>query len=204
MRRRTVAAALLGAVTLAACGIQETDVVEAGGAATVIVAPPPEFRMVLYFLGPDGRLVPVIRDLQRPFPEETLPPGVIRTRPEPGETGGVGPTETSPARGTSTVATDKVLAVLLAGPSEADASAGLTTGIPGFDAPPRVEQLKGQPTTGGRRVVRLRSPFPVRDLSEAAVQQLVCTAVYAEDRGGEVDVIVTGIDGTLPETDCAI
>ncbi|MFE0642824.1 hypothetical protein ACFW2Y_14595 [Streptomyces sp. NPDC058877] len=203
MRRRTVAAALLGAVTLAACGIQETDVVEAGGAATVIVAPPPEFRMVLYFLGPDGRPVPVIRDLQRPFPEETLPPGVVRTRPEPGETG-VGPAETSPAWGSGAVATDKVLAVLLAGPSEADASAGLTTGIPAFDAPPRVEELKGQPTTGGRRVVRLRSPFPVRDLSEAAVQQLVCTAVYAEDRGGEVDVIVMGIDGTLPETGCAV
>ncbi|MEU0399758.1 hypothetical protein ABZ318_05840 [Streptomyces sp. NPDC006197] len=194
------AAVLLGTVALAACGIQGTDVVEAGGAATVAVAPAPEFRMVLYFLGPDGRPVPVVRELGPPVPETTFSSGDSestedRKAREPDSGWARAP------RGTR-VAAAQALAALLAGPSGVDAAAGLTTDLPASSKPPFVEELE-HPTPEGRRVVRLLSPFPVKGLSEAAVQQLVCTTAYAEDGGGMVDVSLVGVDGTLPAIRCA-
>lgn len=58
-RLRTTAApaALLSALLLAGCGIEPTGPVDSGTAATVVV-PGPENASVLYFAGPDGRLVP--------------------------------------------------------------------------------------------------------------------------------------------------
>ncbi|WP_030693386.1 hypothetical protein [Streptomyces globisporus] len=197
--RRAVAAVLLGTVALAACGIQESDVVEAGGAATVAVAPAPEFRMVLYFLGPDGRPVPVVRELGPPVPDPTFASGGSEST-EDRKAQGLGSGWAQDTRG-GRVATDKVLAALLAGPAGVDTAAGLTTGLPVSGKPPYAEEVKAL-NPEGRRIVRLRSPFPVRGLSEAAVQQLVCTAAYAEDGGGMVDVSLVGVDGTLPTTRC--
>ncbi|MFD8205307.1 hypothetical protein ACFV2S_02660 [Streptomyces sp. NPDC059695] len=200
-RRRALAAALLGVLSLAACGIQQTDVVEAGGAATIAVPPAPEFRMVLYFLGPDGRLVPVVREYGLPIPEASLSWGGSETEADRKARGAVsGPS--SQEHG-ARPATDKVLAALLAGPAAADTAAGLTTDLPKGQQAPRTEQVTAAGITPeGRRTVRIRSPFPVRDLSDAAVQQLVCTAAYAEDGGGMVEAILMGADGALPATRC--
>ncbi|CAM5248313.1 hypothetical protein STANM309S_05303 [Streptomyces tanashiensis] len=202
VRRRTVAAALLGMVSLAACGIQKSDVVEAGGAATVAVYPAPEFRMVLYFLGPDGRPAPVVRDIGQPVPDTTSPWDETGTDPKHRESQGLGSGQVNQERGTRVV-TDKVLAALVAGPAGADKAAGLTTGLPGWKKPPVAEAVEeAGPTPQGRRIVRLRSPYPVMELSDAAVQQLVCTTAYAEDGGGMVEVTLTSVDGTLPATRC--
>ncbi|MFH8620836.1 hypothetical protein ACH4A8_02865 [Streptomyces vietnamensis] len=197
-RRAAAAAALLAVLSLAACGIQESDVVEAGGAATVAVYPPPEFRMVLYFLGPNGQPVPVARDVGPPVPDPTFAGGVeaSRDRKAQGWASGQG----QDTHGTP-VATDKVLAALLSGPAGADTAAGLTTGLPRSENAPRAEAVEGL-TPEGRRRVRLRLPFPVMGLSDAAVQQLVCTTAYAEDNGGRVDVTLISVDGARPATRC--
>ncbi|MFF8376200.1 hypothetical protein ACF07V_08745 [Streptomyces sp. NPDC015661] len=198
-RRSAVAVALLAVVSLTACGIQQSDVVEAGGAATVAVTPAPEFRMVLYFLGPDGRPVPVVREVGPPIPDPTFAAGGSEWAQDR-KAQGLGTGQPHEEHGTR-VATDKVLGALLAGPADADTAAGLTTALPVSREAPHAEQIEGL-NPEGRRIVRLRSPFPVLDLSEAAVQQLVCTAAYAEDGGGMVDVSVVGLDGTLPTTRC--
>ncbi|MEV4426737.1 hypothetical protein ACN9M0_10790 [Streptomyces sp. R-07] len=189
-------------VALAACGIQESDVVEAGGAATVAVAPAPEFRMVLYFLGPDGRPVPVVREVGQPVPDTTFAEGGSETDAQHLKAKGTGSGQPSETHGPRRV-TDKVLAALLAGPAGVDTAAGLTTGLPVSDTAPHTEEIdQAGLTPEGRRAIRLRAPFPVMDLSEAAIQQLVCTAAYAEDGGGMVDVSLTSVDGTLPATRC--
>ncbi|MGW5775412.1 hypothetical protein [Streptomyces sp. NPDC003863] len=200
MRRGTAAVAgLLGTVLLAACGIQQSDVVEAGGAATVAVAPAPEFRMVLYFLGPDGRPAPVVREVGQPNPEATFASGGSEWAQDL-KARGVGSGRAQEAHGIR-VSTDDVLAALLSGPAGSDVAAGLTTGLPRSEKPPHAEQVKGL-NPEGRGIVRLRSPFPVMGLSDAAVQQLVCTTAYAEDGGGMVDVTLMGVDGTRPATRC--
>ncbi|MFJ7954956.1 hypothetical protein ACIQ62_01510 [Streptomyces sp. NPDC096319] len=198
-RRRAVAAALLGMVSLAACGIQESDVVEAGGAATVAVYPAPEFRMVLYFLGPDGRPAPVVREVGQPFSDTGFPSGTLESSADR-KARGSGSGQEAVGNGTRIV-TDKVLAALLAGPARADTAAGLTTALPAVGGiTPHTEET-GR-TAEGRRVLRVRAPFSVTNLPEAAVQQLVCTTAYAEDGGGMVDVSLMGSDGTLPATRC--
>ncbi|MER6097366.1 hypothetical protein ABT154_16205 [Streptomyces sp. NPDC001728] len=198
---RPAAAALLALLTLTAtaCGIQESDVVEAGGAATVAVAPIPEYRTVLYFLGPDGRSMPVAREFTRPVPVATSTSGGTAAHE------GVGPDDKFPPGGprSGEVATDKILAMLLAGPGPAEAAAGITTALP--DAATagglHVTPDPAGPVSG-RRLLRLRAPFPVRELSESAVRQLVCTTAYAEHPAGLVDVSITGPDGALPVTRC--
>ncbi|WP_329623683.1 hypothetical protein OG357_27410 [Streptomyces sp. NBC_01255] len=200
-RRAAAAAALAGLLSLTACGIQGTDVVEAGGAATVLVAPNPESRMVLYFVGPDGRSMPVARDVGFGGPETTFAadhPGDGRVPYE-----GFGPgyeVDRADLSGAG-VAGDKVLAALLAGPNPAEAAAGLTTALPHGAGVPHVQVEKSGGTLG-RRLLRLRAPFKVTDLPATAVRQLVCTAAYAEDRVGLAEVAVTGPDGALPPTTC--
>ncbi|MFE5794776.1 hypothetical protein ACFQ8C_19660 [Streptomyces sp. NPDC056503] len=193
MRRRFPLLALLAAAlpVLAGCGIQGSDVVEAGGAPTVAVAPVPESRMLLYFLGPDGALMPVSRDTDTRFapdPEQTLP----------GDGSGSGTgresSDAEPPYG-SAPATVKVLSALLAGPGGAEEQAGLTTELPAS------EELVGVESdlVGG---IRLLTSFPARELSQGAVSQLVCTAAHAVDRAGELPVTVEGPDGALPATTC--
>ena len=185
-RRRAVVAALAGLLPLAACGIQGTDVVEAGGAATVLVAPNPESRMVLYFVGPDGRSMPVARDVGFGGPEPTPDPTFEAD-------------DKSLQR--ESLVSAKVLSALLAGPNGAETAAGLTTALPhGAGAPHVQEEATGG--TLGRRLLRVRAPFTVTGLPATAVRQLVCTTAYAEDRVGLVEVAVTGPDGALPPATC--
>ncbi|MFJ5707676.1 hypothetical protein [Streptomyces sp. NPDC093105] len=204
MRRRTGLIALLAAAlpVLAGCGIQGSDVVEAGEAPTVDVQPVPEGRMLLYFLGPGGELMPVARDVGLsfvPVPETTHPGSGETADPGSGETADpdhpdrreIGLTHPN-VQGLATV---KVLAALLSGPGGAELQAGLTTELPASTEPIRVE-----PEDAGG--IRLRTRFLVQELSERAVAQLVCTAAYAVDRAGAREVTVTGPDGALPATAC--
>ncbi|OKK22528.1 hypothetical protein AMK16_05300 [Streptomyces sp. CB00455] len=52
-----VGAALLGPLLLAGCGIKPTGVIESGAPATVVIGPP-DRAGVVYFVTPDGKLVP--------------------------------------------------------------------------------------------------------------------------------------------------
>ncbi|MEU3604714.1 hypothetical protein AB0E83_04550 [Streptomyces sp. NPDC035033] len=199
MRRRSRRCAPLAAAALAllaGCGIQGSDVVEAGEAPSVDVQPFPEGRMLLWFLGPDGALMPVARDGGGSFVPDPVPT-------HPVEAGEHADSEHLDARApvdlthpiVPGLATVKVLAALLAGPGGAETQAGLTTELPRSREPVRVESEDG----GG---IRLQTPFLVQELSERAVAQLVCTAAYAVDRGGAREVTVTGPDGPLPATTC--
>lgn len=195
------AVALAALLPLAACGVRGTDVVEAGGAATVVVGPIPETRMLLYFVGPDGRPMPVAREVGYSSPDPTSESG----DPESGRTpyDGFGPGYEIDEKDLhrSRVVTVKVLAALLAGPNEAEAAAGLATALPRGTESPHVQEEKAG-GTDGRRLLRVRAPFSVTDLPEAAVHQLVCTTAYAEDRAGRAQIALTGPDGTLPPAVC--
>ncbi|MEV5987693.1 hypothetical protein AB0L85_22210 [Streptomyces sp. NPDC052051] len=99
---RAVAACLSAVALLTGCGVQQTDVIEAGGPATVGVFPDPENRMLLFFLSPQGRLTPVTRR--------------VGTAPPPAGAGPVDP--------------GKVVAALFAGPRANEREAGLHTELP--------------------------------------------------------------------------
>ncbi|MFF9144473.1 hypothetical protein ACF1BN_06430 [Streptomyces sp. NPDC014861] len=193
-------AALLAAALplLAGCGIQGSDVVEAGEAPVVVVQPVPESRMLLYYLGPDGELMPVAREVGTtfvPLPERTLPGGEREEIPDHADGSGTGFERGFGNPDVPDVAAVKVLAALLAGPGGADREAGLTTDLPETGELIRV-------VSEGAGEVRLRTPFLTHELSERALAQLVCTAAHAVDRSGSASVTVEGPDGALPATTC--
>ncbi|MER5306611.1 hypothetical protein ABT034_02260 [Streptomyces sp. NPDC002773] len=208
MRRRKACAALAtgllalaGLPALAGCGIQKSDVVEAGGAATVVIAPIPEDRMVLFFLGPDGLPMPVVREAGPAGPEPTpTAPGVQGDTRVPYDEFGPGYEASAGDLGVRGLLTDKILAALVSGPRPTEADVGITTALPESDRMPHVETLGA--TAEGSLLIRLRAPFPVTGLSEAAVRQLVCTAAYAVHPAGLAEVSVSGEDGLLPAARC--
>ncbi|MFE9041297.1 hypothetical protein ACFYOG_10290 [Streptomyces sp. NPDC007818] len=207
-RIRAAGAALLAGLALAGCGVQGSDVVEAGEAPDTIVRPNPENRMLLFFLGPDGELMPVSREVGFtfvPVPERTEPGGGTDGTDGTGGTDGTADRRLEGAGGASGVdaghpyapgvAAVKVLAALISGPGGADRAAGLTTELPESAELIRVE-------SDGADGIRLQTPFLTQELSEAAVAQLVCTAAHAVDRKGTSTVTVAGPDGSLPAATC--
>jgi hypothetical protein len=94
--------AAVAAVSLTGCGVRQSDVIEAGGPATVTVFPAEGQRTLLFFVSPEGRLTPESRGIPGRDKEHT--------GPVPGE---------------------KALAALLAGPSAEARAAGLHTELPG-------------------------------------------------------------------------
>lgn len=125
---------------LGACGIRDTDVIEAGAPASVQAFFDRESEMLLFFRAPDGSVRPVIRT-----------PGAAD------EFGGghvVGP-EAGDQAGSGLVRTEDVVAALLAGPREEDRAAGLTTALPA-PGPGATVQI----TTIADNTVPARLPFP--------------------------------------------
>ncbi|POX57278.1 hypothetical protein C3489_00760 [Streptomyces sp. Ru71] len=101
-----MAACVAAAAVLTGCGVRGTDVVEAGGPATIAVPPSPGQRMLLlYFLDADDRPTPVARVLPAGDPTEP---------------------DTRPVSGA------KALAALFEGPHGSEIAAGLHTELPRF------------------------------------------------------------------------
>ncbi|MFI6638985.1 hypothetical protein [Streptomyces sp. NPDC050504] len=185
---RRAAAALLSLLPLAACGIQESDVVEAGGAATVIVRPIDGTNIVLFFVGPNGRLMLVSRDLG------------FRARVD---ADGVGTGTGSPFGTGYRLAGSKVLATLLEGPTGKERASGLVTELGALKGVEVYSHLRRD--TDGTARVDLRVGTKVHGIRPLALEQLVCTAAYAE--GGDdfvPPVVVSGPDGSLPEARCEL
>lgn len=184
-RRRTAAVALAVAATaplLGGCGIQETDVIEAGGPASFQAFLNRDFDMLLFFRAPDGGLSPVIRTTEpsnayvEPDPEDR----------NPGDTAGPVPTE-------------KVVQALLGGPGKDDRAAGLSTSLPAARPGKTVEVGR---SAGDE--VRIRLPMPLRGLDSTALRQLTCTIAYSQDADGKVTVQLTGQDGATRSGTCGL
>jgi hypothetical protein len=187
MRRRVsavVSAVAAGVPLLGGCGIQETDVIEAGGPASVQAFLNREDDMLLFFRSPDGGLSPVIRS------------------PEPSTVSGGGVFHTATAGDQETngpVPTEKVVAALLAGPGDVDRTAGLTTALPTAD---RGGVVKVDTSVNGRVTARL--PLALEGLDATALRQLVCTIAYSQDAEGRIVVELRGQDGASRSGTCGL
>ncbi|MGW2020122.1 hypothetical protein [Streptomyces sp. NPDC001927] len=188
-RRAALAAALL--LTLGACGVQGTDVVESGDAASVVVHPPPALRMTLFLVSGDGRLAPVVREGQ----------GMDQGHyPDPTATGTADLRETDV--GGRTGRPMKALAALLAGPNQRERAAGLRSRIPEGRHELYVSDNAVKMGTYGMPTFLVRSTRPVKALEPLAVQQIVCTTVFAKDPAGLAAISLSGPDGTLAAQTC--
>ncbi|MFI8290126.1 hypothetical protein EAO71_01705 [Streptomyces sp. ms191] len=210
-RTLTAAAALALAAVLGGCGIQKSDVVEAGDAATIAVQPSPSSRILLFFVDRAGGLVPVARRVDPPGPEEgVLDGGAVgdagEASPDPGSSGGAGPAADRPR-----IATEKILAQLQYGPTPEERAAGLDSLVPvprtekhGFimDRARQDTDTDADADTDGLPEIRLSTQLLVHDLEEVAVQQIVCTAAYAVSATGQALVTLVGTDGSLPPAHC--
>ncbi|MFC8507490.1 hypothetical protein ACFU3J_13840 [Streptomyces sp. NPDC057411] len=188
-RRRVAALLALALLPLAGCGIQKSDVVEAGGGAPVTVNPTGNPRLLLFFVSRDGKLMPVVRDVGFSFggfPYESVDrDGTVTTHP--------------PDVGYR-IPTDKVLRALIEGPDGKERAAGLTSRLDfhGGGEPHTVKERGPD----GRPELRVRLTVRVQDLDPVAVRQLVCTAAYAEELGSAAEIVLSGLDGALPGTRC--
>ncbi|MFI1361206.1 hypothetical protein ACH4TV_47775 [Streptomyces sp. NPDC020898] len=187
-RRRTAAVALVAMVAavplLAGCGIQETDVIEAGGPASFQAFLDREGDMLLFFRSPDGAVVPVIRTVDT---STVFEDGYVEAGSAAEDSAG---TE-------SPVPTEKVVAALLAGPGTEDRAAGLGTALPA----PSGRTVEVEPFEGG---VTARVPFALGDLDSTALRQLTCTIAYSQDADGQIAVDLTGEDGTSRSDTCGL
>ncbi|MEU3319770.1 MULTISPECIES: hypothetical protein [unclassified Streptomyces] len=178
--------ATVGAPLVGGCGIQDSDVIEAGGPATVEAFLNRDADMLLFFRSPDGGLNPVIRGV-RPsagFGDAYIEPGAVDRHP-------AGPT--GPA------STEKVILALLSGPGAADRAAGLTTVLP---AVREKEAVRVEVSSDGGVTAHL--PFAVEGLEATAVNQLTCTIAYNQARDGRGVVTLRGQDGAERSGACGL
>ncbi|WP_406282463.1 hypothetical protein [Streptomyces sp. NBC_00209] len=175
MRGGRVLGALLPVLLLATgCGIRATDVVEAGEPATVEVGPADQLGTLLYFVSSSSA--------------SRLMPVVRKARTV--EVGGGAWGEAG-----STGAPDALLLLFL-GPTRTEHDAGLRSELP----------------TGRTRVgvelnadgVRVTVDIPVTGLSQAARQQLICTAARARTADRTEAVTVKGTDGVIGPAHCSV
>lgn len=182
-----VAIAVVAAVPLlGGCGIQETDVIEAGGPASFQAFLDRDYDMLLFFRSPDGGVIPVIRSTAY---TAGLGEGYVKAG------------STAPNLGDLAVPerTEKVVAALLVGPREKDRAAGLTTSLPAIrpDATVEVESSSAGPVTA-------RLPLALKGLNSTALLQLTCTIAYSQDADGQVVVELTGQDGASRSGTCGL
>ncbi|HZF92530.1 hypothetical protein [Streptomyces sp.] len=177
-RAVAVAVPVAAALLLGGCGIQETDVIEAGGPASVQAFVNPGYDALLFFRSPDGALSPVSRSVE--------------------SSGGFGAGYEEPDGPAEPVSTEKAIAALLSGPGPAEKAAGLGTSLPrvaaggvGVELSPNAE-------------VTLALPLAVDGLDATALRQLVCTAAYTQDRDGRTTVRMVGKDGVTATGTCGL
>ncbi|MFI9825771.1 hypothetical protein ACIHFC_36010 [Streptomyces sp. NPDC052013] len=183
-RMRRWAGAAVGqaaaALTLVGCGISETDVIEAGGPATVEAFLVRGEDMLLFFRSPDGGVVPVIRTAE--------------------DSAGFGSGYELPDTDTAaSVTPEKTIVALLDGPTKADRSAGLSTLLPPIAAGAKV--TVHLPEDG---LVTARVPLALQGLDKTALRQLVCTVAYSADPDGRVRVRMTGQEGVSTSATCGL
>ncbi|MFE6761371.1 hypothetical protein [Streptomyces sp. NPDC057689] len=168
--------ALLSVLLLATgCGIRPTDVVEAGEPATVEVAPAGQLGTLLYFVSSSTA-------------SRLLP--VIRPADTKVYAVGSG-WESERLKGTPAA-----LALLFGGPSRAERDAGLRSELP-----------SGRPKAGvelSPRGVKVTLDIPVTGLSQAARQQLICTAARSRTADRTEAVTVSGTDGVIGPDHCTV
>ncbi|MFF7337725.1 hypothetical protein ACFZAT_10305 [Streptomyces sp. NPDC008163] len=176
MRGARVLGALLPVLLLATgCGIRATDVVEAGEPATVEVAPADRRSALVYFVSSSSA-------------SRLMP--VVRTMSPPESVDGGAWT----AHGLS--GASAALYLLFEGPTRAERDSGLRSELP----------------TGGMKAaielssegVKVTIGIPVTGLSEAARQQLVCTAAAAGTADRTEVVTVIGTEGVIGPTHCSV
>ncbi len=182
----TTVVATAGAALAGGCGIQDSDVIEAGAPATVEAFLNRDADMLLFFRSPDGALSPVIREFRASagFGEEYIEPGADERDPS-------GPAGPAP--------TEQAVLALLSGPREADRAAGLTTALP------PVRQggtVKVEVSSDGGVTARL--PLAVRGLNATALRQLTCTIAYNRTTDGRGVVTLTGHDGAKRSGTCGL
>ncbi|NEB37743.1 hypothetical protein [Streptomyces sp. SID14515] len=168
---------------LVGCGIQQTDVIEAGRPVVADLLPPREGRVLLFFFSPDEELLPVPRIVEEPWQKASA--------------GAAGSAATDEGTGESSPLA--AVTALLAGPDKAERRAGLR------NAPtlPRAATAADRVVVDGSTVeVELR--LPVTRLAAPARDQLVCTAAYAAHTKGAVSVSLVGQDGRLAPADCPV
>ncbi|MGC5531274.1 hypothetical protein [Streptomyces sp. SR-10] len=178
--------ATVGASLAGGCGIQDSDVIEAGGPATVEAFLDRDNDMLLFFRSPDGGLNPVVRPA-RPsagFGDAYVEPGSEDRNPS-------GPAGPAP--------TEKVVLALLAGPREADRAAGLTTALPAA-RPGGTVQVEVSSNSGITAVL----PLALKDLPPTALRQLTCTIAYNQATDGRGVVTLRGHDGATSSGTCGL
>ncbi|THA60958.1 hypothetical protein E6P78_26085 [Streptomyces sp. A0958] len=176
MRGGRALGALLPVLLLATgCGIRATDVVEAGEPATVEVAPAGQLGTLLYFVSSSSA-------------SRLLP--VVRTA-DPQDYGkGKAWEDDRPAGAPAT------LALLFEGPNASERAAGLRSELPVGGVKAGVE-LSAQG-------VQVTLSIRVAGLSQAARQQLICTAARARTADRTEAVTVTGTDGVIGPEHCSV
>lgn len=182
-RRGGAVAVASGMLLLGGCGIQETDVIEAGGPATVQAFVDPGSGMLLFFHSREGGISPVIRSVG----------STIEYGPEGGMVSGQDPDADS-----LPVPTEKVILALLSGPDAKDRKAGLSTSLP--SAPP-AGALRVEAAPGGEKVTA-DLPIALGGLDRTALSQLICTIAYSHDANGRATVLLRGTDDASASGTC--
>ncbi|MGW1541284.1 hypothetical protein ACWCPM_13785 [Streptomyces sp. NPDC002309] len=179
-RTRRCAAAVAvpaAALLLGACGIQDTDVIEAGSPATVEAFVDRDRDMLLFFRSPGGEVLPVVRTV--------------------GSSSGFGPEYEDPAA--VPVAPEKTVTALLDGPGDEDRAAGLGTSLPRAAPGGRVTV---EFSRGGGADAEV--PIALGALDGTALRQLICTIAYSGDADGRVTVRVRGRDAVSRTGTCGL
>ncbi|MET9730609.1 hypothetical protein ABZZ79_08095 [Streptomyces sp. NPDC006458] len=186
--RRGAVAVVTAVLPLGGCGIQGTDVIEAGAPASVQAFVDRDSDMLLFFRAPDGGLNPVIRTTG----------STVAFGPEGGLQSGAG-SQDSDGTADGPVPTEKVIFALLRGPGEEDRAAGLGTSLPA-SAPEGTIRI-GVSHDG---TVTVGLPIAVRGLDGTALRQLICTIAYSEDVGSRGTVRLDGLDGVSRSGTCGL
>ncbi|MGC0372784.1 hypothetical protein [Streptomyces sp. SAI-229] len=179
-------AVVSGVLLLGGCGIRETDVIEAGGPASVQAFVDRDHDMLLFFHSRDGGISPVVRSAGST--SEYAPESGTVAYPDPAGTSAV------------PVSAGRVILALLGGPGEQDRAAGLSTSLP--PAPGSVG-LQVEVSPGGEEVTA-GLPIALDGLGRTALRQLFCTIAYSQGGDGLATVRLTGKDGVPASGTCGL